>query len=274
MRKRYSLVLAALLSLALAASAAAGVPITNIGTLHCNDADGNALLLNQVFTIQGVVTANQPTGSNNRLYIQDATGGINVFGAPQNCALQFGDLVEVTGTLIQFSGLTELASVTGGLPLTLTILSSGNPPPAAVALTIPDFNGIYQASNCEPLESARVRLTGLLRTAGGAMPAPGANFAANTNYRLINFGPDSLTNFATVRIVQSSNGCSVTNPLVGTPIPVGCPVDVTGVASQFDGTIPYTVGYQLLPAAVGDVQLNCGTPSRSTTWGQVKVRYR
>jgi hypothetical protein len=51
-------------------------------------------------------------------------------------------------------------------------------------------------------------------------------------------------------------------------------VDVTGVASQFDGTIPYTVGYQLLPAAVGDVQLNCGTPSRSTTWGQVKVRYR
>lgn len=274
MRKRYSLVLAALLSLALAASAAAGVAVTNIGTLHCNDADGNALLLNQVFTIQGVVTANQPTGSNNRLYIQDATGGINVFGAPQNCALQFGDLIEVTGTLIQFSGLTELASVTGGLPLSLTILSSGNPPPAAVALTIPDFNGIYRADNCEPLESARVRLTGLLRTAGGAMPAPGANFAANTNYRLINFGPDSLTNFATVRIVQSSNSCTVTNPLVGTPIPVGCPVDVTGVASQFDGTLPYTTGYQLLPALVGDVQLNCGTPSRSTTWGQVKVRYR
>jgi predicted extracellular nuclease len=46
---------------------------TNIGDLHCNDANGVALTLNSVVTIQGIVTANQPTGSANRFYLQDAT---------------------------------------------------------------------------------------------------------------------------------------------------------------------------------------------------------
>ena len=273
MRKRYALVLAAFITLVLAQPAAAGIPVTNIGDLHCNTADGDALLLNQVFTIRGVVTANQPTGSNNRLYIQDATGGINVFGVPQNCGLQLGTEIEVTGTLIQFNGLNEIASVTGS-DLVLTILSQGNPLPAAMPMTIPDFNGIYQANDCEPLESIRVRLTGLLRTATGAMPAAGANFGANTNYRLISFGPDSTTNYVTVRIVQSSNACGVTHPLVGTPIPFGCPVEVSGVASQFDNSLPLNSGYQLLPASAGDLTIACGTPTRGTTWGQVKVRYR
>src|SRR4029078_8630455 len=77
---------------------------TNIGDLHCNDANGVALTLNSVVTIQGIVTANQPTGSANRFYIQDATGGVNVFGSPQDCTIAVGDELEVTGTVAQFNG--------------------------------------------------------------------------------------------------------------------------------------------------------------------------
>jgi hypothetical protein len=66
MRKLLPLSSVALLSAALLTTPA--LAATNIGDLHCNDANGVALTLNSVVTIQGIVTANQPTGSANRFY--------------------------------------------------------------------------------------------------------------------------------------------------------------------------------------------------------------
>jgi hypothetical protein len=99
--------------------------------------------------------------------------------------------------------------------------------------TITDFNNTYQVDNCEPNESRLVSVgAGYIRTSTGAMPASGATYAANTNYRLISTGADSTTNFATVRVVQSTNNCSVTNSLVGITINPGCATTVTASSSS------------------------------------------
>ncbi len=42
------------------------------------------------------------------MYIQDATGGVCVFGVPQYCG-DIGDLVQADGVYDQFNGLLELA---------------------------------------------------------------------------------------------------------------------------------------------------------------------
>ena len=269
MRNRYiSMPLLAAVLMILPAAARA----VDIGTLHCNDASGVPLMMNTVVTVQGVVTINQPTGTNNRLYIQDATGGINVFGTPQDCAVAVGDMVEANGTIIHFNGLTEVSG-SATLPLTLTILSSGNPLPAPLTKTIAEFNATYQGDNCEPDESKRVKVNGLIRTSAGGMPAPGALFAANTNYRLTSSGADSTTNFLTMRVVQSSNACGVTNSLVGQPIPVACASEVIGILSQFDGTPPHDSGYQLLPGDAASVA--CKTVAvQPVAWSAIKRVYR
>jgi hypothetical protein len=269
MRKSHLVAISLAAALAVVPAAALAV---DIGTLHCNDVNGVPLLMNTVVTVQGVITANQPTGTNNRLYIQDATGGINVFGTVQNCALAVGDLIEVTGTIIHFNGLAEVAS-TATLPLAITVLSSGNPQPIPLLLTIPQVEGTYQLDDCEPNESKVIKAIGLVRTSTGAMPAPGATFAANTNYRLISAGPDSATVFTTVRVVQSSNACGITNSLVGRPIPLGCAVEVVGVLSQFDSSSPYKTGYQILPADMNAVY--CTTVAvEEVPWTRVKRLYR
>lgn len=270
MRLRYPSILLFAAALAVAPSPAFAV---GIGSLHCNDASGVPLLNNTVQTVRGIVTGTYPTGTSNRFWIQEPTGGINVFGLPQMCAIALGDDVEVTGTLIHFNGLTEISSTTT-LPLVITIHSSGNPDPAPLIFSIPQFNGIYQANNCEPSESMLIKIVGAyIRLSNGGMPPVGAIFAANTNYRLTGTGSDSTTNFMTLRVVQTTNPCT-TNPLVGTKIPVHCPVDVVGTASQFDNTAPHTSGYQLQPRMPGDIILNCATPASSATWGRLKTLYR
>jgi hypothetical protein len=138
--------------ISLAASVIALLPAAalavDIGTLHCNDATGVPLQLNSVVTVR------HPDRDVPDLwiFIQDATGGINVFGLPQVCSLAMGDDVEVTGTLIHFNGLTEVAS-TATVPLTINVMSTGNPGPAPIVLTPTQVEQTYQLDNCEPNES-------------------------------------------------------------------------------------------------------------------------
>jgi hypothetical protein len=274
MHRGYRLILLPALLVALPAAALA--QYTPIGSLHCNDANGVPLQNLMGHVVRGIVTANMPTGTNNRLFIQDATGGLNIFGTPQDCALAMGDDIEVQGTVIDFNGLTEVAggpTVPPTPPLAINVVSSGNPQPAPLMLTIAQINATYQADNCEPNESRLVRVENVyVRTSTGGMPS--GNFLANANYRIINNGPDSTTNFTTLRVVQSTNACNVTNGLVGQPIPIACPVNATGVLAQFDSTVPKNSGYQLQPRLSTDVELNCATPTRATTWGHVKSIYR
>ena len=240
------------LAVAIAALLPAGAHAVDIGTLHCNDVNGVPLQNNQVVTVRGITTGTYPTGTATRLFIQDATGGINIFGTPQYCGAM-GEELEVTGTVIHFNGLVELSS-TATLPLSVTLLSSGNPQPAPVVQTPLQMNNSYQGDNCEPNESRLVRVGPVyVRTATGGVPT--GTYSAQTNYMLISTGPDSLTNNCIMRVVQTTNPCGILNPVVGQPIIASCAFNVTGIVQQFDSTAPHTTGYQLTPRAPADLQI-------------------
>lgn len=61
-------------------------------------------------TVAGIVTAAQGTYRSDNAYIQDNTGGIQVFGLPSTAALTLGDSVEISGVLGQFSGELQLSN--------------------------------------------------------------------------------------------------------------------------------------------------------------------
>lgn len=65
--------------------------------------------LNTPITIAGVVTARQGTFRNDNVYVQDPTGGMQVFGLPA-LSLQLGDSIEVSGVLGQFNGELQVNS--------------------------------------------------------------------------------------------------------------------------------------------------------------------
>ncbi len=62
-----------------------------------------ALPLAAPVTVTGIVTARQGTYRSDNTYIQDPTGGMQVFGLPA-LNLQIGDSIEVSGILGQFGG--------------------------------------------------------------------------------------------------------------------------------------------------------------------------
>jgi hypothetical protein len=239
---------------------------TPMGSLHCNDANGNTLFLGQTFTVTGVLTSNFPISTGSRFTIQDGTGGIMVFGAPIYCG-GLGDLVTATGKIIQYNGVLELSS-----PLSITLVSSGHPQPVPLVLTLAEVNGSFGADYCEPNESRLVQVRSVvIRSSTGAALPPGATFAAGTNYQMV--AMDGT--IATLRVVQTTpNGCSMVNPLIGTPIPLDCPVHVTGVLSQSDSSSPYTAGYQVQPRGPDDIAVACPVPTVPITWGSIKSRYR
>jgi hypothetical protein len=72
-------------------------------------------------TVTGTVTATVAQISTGQAYLEDGTGGIQLF-SPTGPSFQIGDVIEVTGTLTSFSNETELSpvavnKVTPGTPL-------------------------------------------------------------------------------------------------------------------------------------------------------------
>jgi hypothetical protein len=171
-------------------------------------------------TVTGIVTSGASLG--NVRYVQDATGGIALFpgsGSAPGFNPQPGDAITATGTLTNYSGLLEITPISA-----FTVLSSGNALPAPQVIAP---NGLD-----ESVESRLVRVEGVYFSGSG-------NFAAGT------YTVQAGTETADVYLRSG-------HPLIGTAIPSG-PVDITGIASQYDASYPYTSGYQLLPRDAGDI---------------------
>jgi hypothetical protein len=132
-------------------------------------------------------------------------------------------------------------------------------------------NGSFHADRCEPDESRLVQVRNVvIRSNTGAALPPGSTFATQTSYQLVAMDGTN----AILRIVQTANGCGLVNPLIGTLIPLDCPVHVTGVLSQSDNSSPFTAGYQVQPRVPDDIALACPVKTVPTTWGSIKSRYR
>lgn len=198
------------------------------------NADGDAPpdtipdLLGQVVKVRGVVTSiDFRGGSGIEYYIQDATGGIDLFSTSLNAGpFNFGDSVEATGTVTQFNGLTELAVTS------VSFLSAG-PAAAPQVVTMAQLaDGVGEA-----LEGHLIRVNDVLIT-GGTFGAPGTSNNLTITDR---------TGTGVLRVDSDTN-------IDGTPTPGGV-VSISGVLGQFDSTAPFDSGYQLLPRSLDDVEL-------------------
>jgi endonuclease I len=193
-----------ILSLIFATFSVANFAQTNVATAR-------ASALGSVVFYKGV-SLNGPELGTIR-YIQDATGGLAVYGTGLTNVLR-GDSVHITGTLTDYNGLLEVT------PATIVAEQGVVTNPTPYNLVIPQLGEAY--------ESQLVRITNVTFAATG-------NFAVNTNY---NFTDG--TNTGVIRITGS------TNPLIGTAIPTG-PRTITGPLSQF------TTIYQIIPRDAADI---------------------
>jgi len=172
-------------------------------------------------TIEGIATNGSELGIIR--YIQDATGAIPAYpGAgsvpnfPENVSR--GDLVQITGALKIFNGLLEVDPITS-----YTVISSGNPLPAPLAVTPDGVN--------EENEAKLLRVENVIFDDGGGTFSVG-------NYAITENGGGAS---AEVRVNSGS-------PFVGTPIPQAS-VNVTGLSSEFNGN------YQLLMRDEDDLEI-------------------
>ena len=204
-----------------------------VAVVKVNDAQGVPLNLQQPVTVRGIVTAAKEFGG--PAYIQDASGGLAVFDLPFENAVKIGDEVTITGTVTQFNGLTELASVT-----LHKINSSGNEViPVVVTcsqLTHDGGNGI------EFYEGMLVQLNRVtVRDASGQAMTTWSVTGSGTNFWL-------RDNSDSIQVRIDGDVGSIAN----TPAPAG-EFDLVGVVGQFVSTAPFAGGYQVMPRFIGDI---------------------
>ncbi len=180
-----------------------------------------ATTVGNTVTIKGIVLNGSELG--NIRYVQDATGGISMYGSNLS-SVQRGDSVNSVGTLTNYSNLLEVTPIS-----TVGIQSTGHPLPTAAVIT-PNQMG-------ENYEGQLVRINACTFSAGGG------TFTANTSYTFT-----SATQTGTV-FVSNTN-----LQIAGTLIPT-TPVDLIGIMSQHctSPTSGCTTGYQLVLRDPNDI---------------------
>jgi len=129
-------------------------------TTIAGDGTYPSLLVGQTVTFTGIVTATgyYSSGNSNRFFVSDPAGGAwkGVFIFSYDYSVSQGDEVEVTGEVQEYFGLTEIGNLTG-----VTVLSTGNPVPAAISVTTGD---LMAPSTGEPYEGCLVKISDVTTT--------------------------------------------------------------------------------------------------------------
>ena len=192
------------------------------------------------FTIKGVVTSvnMQANSADFGYYIQDETAGIFVFANnDDSTVVALGDLLQITGTVDFYNGLTELVVENSGV--NIVPLGVGTIPPAKV-LTLDEY-----LANSEMYESQRIRINGLAKVSGTWPTSAVTNSGTNI---ILTDGFSELL----MRIDHDTN-------LKNNPEPT-YPISFIGIGSQFDSSDPYDSGYQVLPQFYADIFQNVAVP--------------
>jgi hypothetical protein len=235
---------------------AGSVAADPIRSLRCNDASGAPAGNGHRVSVSGVVVGQFSTAGVARLFIQDGTGAVNVYGPPKNCAA-VGDSIQVTGIVAGYHGLTEITGH-GDSVLTIVALGHARHVPDPLPLTIDQVNATEESGGCEPNESRLIEVRKVwIRAANGAALPAGATFKDDSNYRLAS-GPDSSAAWVTLRVMDPE-GCDLSQSLEGKAIPGGA-VRVTGILSQYTPRGSSHGGYQVLPRGVEDIRAETVKP--------------
>jgi len=205
------------------------IKVIHIVDIHINDAQGNAAAPYQsgaTVTIAGIITGDFSSTQTN-IFVQDATGGVCVYRAFRSFNYQVGDSVRVTGTIVQFRGLIEIAPDT----TKYILYSSGNRLPDPLVLTAHDVNETFNTDDfSEPNEGRLVRIN-------------------NVTYDAAN---DSITD------ATGTTGAFLPSTWTA---PSGT-FDLIGILKQYKpGTpvsAPYTANYEVDPRTTADIIVHPG----------------
>lgn len=198
-----------------------------IKNVRDNDSSGQPKLLNDTVTVEGIVTtANNVVGSNT-FYIEDGTGGINIFGSSQEVTV--GSKVKVTGQVLFYRGLSEIK------PVSVEVISSGH---TLTTKFIKKLAVLNNYNTAEPVEGTLVKIRGKVTDVPASPSGGGYNITLT----------DDAGKSTIVRVMQTT----------GINVPDSIKKDgtytLTGILSQYDSTSPYTGGYQIFPRNAEDVQ--------------------
>ena len=183
----------------------------------------------QTATVLGTVVSINMTASANRFSynVEDATGGINVTKGSQTGGgpvYKIGDRIIATGTIGIFSGVTQL-DVVGDIATDVVPMG----PVYRVTPTTITIDDLL--TDGETWESRLIKLVGVAKAPSSAA-WPNVGSSANMTFW---DGASSIT----LRIDNDSD--------IDDSTEVVYPVDVVGNGSQFDSSVPYNSGYQIIP---------------------------
>jgi len=210
------------------------IPIANLGDV---DANGVSLDVGKTVAVQGVCTEeNFNSTSSTSAYLQSGQpngvlkAGINIYSGLRNLFVR-GDEYVVTGSVLNYSGLTELVVAASSQ---VVRLGTATTVPTPVTLTIAQLTAAHEA-----YEGSLVRVTGLSKVSGTWALTVAAGVTSGANIILANSGVN-----LTARLNVGST--ALTEPTY--------PAAITGIYGQFVAASPFTGGGQIQPRDQTDIE--------------------
>lgn len=208
--------------------------LSTIASMTNENPDGTAISTGTAALLQGVVygTNLRASTTGTQFTIIDNTGGIGVFDNANTYGYTVteGDLVSITGTIVQFNGLTQIN------PDTIIKISSGNTLKTPTVVTT-----LSEITESDLVELSTDCWTILNPTTWNPVTNP-----LGYNINLYN-GTDTVQ-------LRIDNDVDIFTTL--TTAPTG--VSVRGIGGQYDSSNPYTSGYQITPRYMADISTCVG----------------
>lgn len=180
--------------------------------------------LGNTVTTSGIVTTpNLASSGQSDFAIQDETAAIIIYNGDFDAGLSMGDLVTVTGEILNYNGKLEIVPSTES---DISVISQGNELPAFQYMTL---SGLLTMP--ESFESELVRVFGV-EIIDGDWPESGTN--AN-----LTISDDEGVTTLTLRVDRHSD-------VDDGPAPEGL-FDLSGFVAQYDYSEPQDEGYQIIP---------------------------
>ncbi|MCB9250632.1 MAG: T9SS type A sorting domain-containing protein [Ignavibacteriales bacterium] len=211
-------------------------PVENLMTIADAkvDADGDYVpdMKDQTVTVSGVVL-NKTLSSGTQIFIQDPTGGLQLFSSSVGPDLNVGDRVVATGKIAFYNGLNEIELTDPNADITLVDTGRVIIPKV---LTIDEY-----IANAEMYEGTMIKINGVALTPeSAAWPASGSN--ANLSV---------WTGYGTELVARVDKDTDVDEG--AEPV---WPANIVGVATQFDSAPVADSGYQVTILRYSEITQN------------------
>lgn len=231
-------------------STTAGYPIVPIDRiLKAINANGRNTFGGATVTVIGAAAqASNLDPSRLSRYLIDTTTGFGVLadqsgGAATNPSFNIGDIMKITGTVLEYNGLCEFTPLTG---TTSENLGASGYTFTTTALTAAQLNVYdqYRYTGGELYEGRFISLS-------NATVLSEVTVASGSDANISVTDPSGDT--TVIRIDKDAAADNYLATLNGGVITVGSTIDqVRGIATQYDSSDPRSSGYQILPSEQAD----------------------